>query len=62
MEKKSGIVVTPRGLFIPARYFERMAEELQVVLSSTEIRIHSSRKTKPAMRKPSRKKTAMSKS
>jgi hypothetical protein len=62
MEKKSGIVVTPKGLFIPARYFERMAEELQVVLSPMEIRIQSSVKAQSAKRKPARKRTAVPKS
>lgn len=51
MEKKSGIVVTREGLFIPARYFEQMAEQLEVVLADEEIKIQSARKKTPATRK-----------
>ncbi|MSQ47824.1 MAG: hypothetical protein EXR78_05445 [Deltaproteobacteria bacterium] len=42
MEKKSGITVTHEGLFIPARYFAGMADQLEVELAAREIRIRSS--------------------
>jgi hypothetical protein len=42
MEKKSGIVATREGLFIPARYFRQMADRLEVRLSPQEISIRSS--------------------
>jgi hypothetical protein len=47
MEKKSGIMVTREGLFIPARYFAGMTDQLEVVLAAEEIRIRSSAKKKP---------------
>ena len=55
MEKKSGIVVTQGGLFIPAYYFRRMADRLEVVLYSGEIRIRSSAKGQPPVQKLSTK-------
>ena len=51
MEKKSGIIVTREGLFIPARYFEQMAQKLEIVLAAEEIKIRSSAKKEPATRR-----------
>jgi hypothetical protein len=51
MEKKSGIIVTREGLFIPARYFEQMAQQLEIVLAAEEIKIRSSAKKESATRR-----------
>jgi hypothetical protein len=44
MEKKNGIKVSPKGLFIPAKYFRHMARWLEVLVSAGEIVIRSSPK------------------
>jgi hypothetical protein len=53
MEKKSGIVVTQEGLFIPAHYFGQMAKKLDIVVSPGEIRIQSSVKGRQLRQKSS---------
>jgi hypothetical protein len=59
MEKKSGIVATREGLFIPARYFRQMADSLEIVLSPGEISIRSSLKERQkAQRRSGKHKTA----
>lgn len=42
MEKKNGIKITPKGLFLPAKYFRHMAKRLEVIVSTAEIVIRSS--------------------
>ncbi len=44
MEKKDGIKVSSKGLFIPAKYFRHMARWLEVLVSVGEIVIRSSPK------------------
>ena len=44
MEKKDGIKVSSKGLFIPAKYFRHMARWLEVLVSAGEIVIRSSPK------------------
>ena len=44
MEKKDGIKVSSKGLFIPAKYFRHMARWLEVLVSAGEIVIPSSPK------------------
>ena len=41
MEEKDGIKITPRGLFLPAKYFRHMAKRLEVIVSAGEIVIRS---------------------
>jgi hypothetical protein len=50
MEKKSGVIATREGLFIPARYFRQMSDTLEVVISPREISIRSSAKPQAKMR------------
>lgn len=52
MEKKSGIVVTREGLFIPARYFRRMTDRIEIVLAPDEINIRSSAKRQQSAQEP----------
>ena len=42
MEKKDGIKITSKGLFLPAKYFRHMARRLDIIVSTGEIVIRSS--------------------
>lgn len=42
MEKKNGIKITPKGLFLPAKYFRHMARRLEIIVFTGEIVIRSS--------------------
>lgn len=42
METKDGIKITSKGLFLPTKFFRRMAERLEVIVSAGEIVIRSS--------------------
>jgi hypothetical protein len=44
METKDGIRITSKGLFLPTKYFRRMAKRLEVIVSAGEIVIRSSAK------------------
>ena len=44
METKDGIKITSKGLFLPTKFFRRMAERLEVIVSAGEIVIRSSAK------------------
>lgn len=44
METKDGIKITPKGLFLPTKYFRHMAERLEVIVAAGEIVIRSSAK------------------
>jgi hypothetical protein len=44
METKDGIKITPKGLFLPTKYFRHMAERLEVIVTASEILIRSSAK------------------
>jgi hypothetical protein len=55
METKDGIKITPKGLFLPTKYFRHMAARLEVIVSAAEILIRSSAKrTTPVKRRRSR--------
>jgi hypothetical protein len=55
MEKKDGIKVTSKGLFIPVEYFRRMGNRLEIVLSTGEIVIRSSKRSKAAAQRSHRR-------
>ena len=54
METKDGIKITSKGLFLPTKFFRRMADRLEVIVSAGEIVIRSSVKN-TAMGKRRRK-------
>jgi hypothetical protein len=57
METKDGIKITPKGLFLPTKYFRHMAERLEVIVTAAEILIRSSVKhTSPDKRRRKRQK------
>ena len=52
MEKKDGIKVSSKGLFIPVKYFRRMGNRLEIVFSTGEIVIRSSKKRRAVAQRP----------
>jgi hypothetical protein len=54
METKDGIKITSKGLFLPTKFFRRMTERLEIIVSAGEIVIRSSVKN-TAMGKRRRK-------
>jgi len=62
METKDGIKITPKGLFLPTKYFRHMAERLEVIVTASEILIRSSAKhTAPNNRRRNRQKDRQTK-